>query len=275
VRLDGPLRILVEGRPSVWFKGVPEALAAAGRMQAPHHVTVVAADRSDLPARGYDRVLGPLPQRELAPAYAETDVLLKLSRVEGMFGPPLEAFHMGSTCIVTPVTGHEEFVTHGWNGILTDWDDLGGTARWLDLLADDRRLLHFLRANALKTAEAWPSWRQSGMFMAAALRGIHRRPEPGGPPAARQALRDLSAGLEALRDERNMLEHQLRDRTDELYEHVARLDQATEALHAVRGSRAYKLSLVVRRLWRVVRFPVRLPRLVWRGLRPGSKPEDP
>ena len=52
---------------------------------------------------------------------------------------------------------------------MTDWDDLRGTARELDLLAADRRYLHFLRTNAVETARAWPSWEQSGMFMAAAL----------------------------------------------------------------------------------------------------------
>jgi len=40
----------------------------------------------------------------LSDEYARSDVLLKLSSVEGMFGPPLEAFHRGATAVVTPVT---------------------------------------------------------------------------------------------------------------------------------------------------------------------------
>ncbi len=62
----------------------------------------------------------------MAEPLRRTDVVLKLSSVEGMFGPPLEGFHRGATCVVTPVTGHEEYVEHGWNGLLTDWDDLAG-----------------------------------------------------------------------------------------------------------------------------------------------------
>ena len=89
---------------------------------------------------------------------AHTDVVLKLSRVEGMSGPPLEGFHRGATCILTPVTGHDEYLQHGWNGLLTGWDDPDGTARQLDLLARDRHLLHFLRTNAAATARAWPGW---------------------------------------------------------------------------------------------------------------------
>ena len=33
----------------------------------------------------------------MADLYAQTDVVLKLSSVEGMFGPPLEGFHRGAT----------------------------------------------------------------------------------------------------------------------------------------------------------------------------------
>jgi O-antigen biosynthesis protein len=107
-------------------------------------------------------------------------VVLKLSRIEGMFGPPLEGFHRGATCVVTPVTGHDEYVVHGWNALVTEWDDLRGTARLLDLLARDRRYLHFLRTNAVETARAWPSWEQSSTFMAAVLTAIRRSPPP--PP---------------------------------------------------------------------------------------------
>ena len=101
--------------------------------------------------------------------------------------------------MVTPVTGHEEFVEHGFNGLVCDWDDLRGTARLLDLLARDRRLLHELRTNALHTARAWPSWHQAGQFMAAALWKIHAEPAPDAVPAAAAMLADIRAGLETYR----------------------------------------------------------------------------
>jgi glycosyltransferase involved in cell wall biosynthesis len=174
-RLDGPLRILVEGRPEVWFKGVPEAVAAVGKMREPRTLTVVAPSGTVADA---DRVVGPVDPAELARLYGDSDVVLKLSRVEGMYGPPLEGFHRGATCVTTPVTGHDEYVVHGWNGLVVDWDDLGGTARALDLLARDRRLLHFLRTNANATARAWPSWPQSSQFMALAMTKIAAAPLP-------------------------------------------------------------------------------------------------
>jgi glycosyltransferase involved in cell wall biosynthesis len=191
-----PLRVMIEGSPGSWFKHVHDAIDAASAMREPHHVTVVCGDRKTLGVVPADQIVGPLSHREMAGLYRTTDVVLKLSSVEGMFGPPLEGFHGGATCVVTPVTGHEEYVEHGFNGLLTDWEDLRGTARQLDLLARDRELLHFLRTNALETARAWPGWEQSSQFMAAALLAIEREPPPSSPAASARLLADLRGGIE-------------------------------------------------------------------------------
>jgi glycosyltransferase involved in cell wall biosynthesis len=178
--VDGPLRVLVEGRPGVPFKGVDEALAAAAAMREPAHVTLVCGDggvpdRAGVPA---DEVVGPLTAAEMAERYGRTDVVLKLSRVEGMAGPPLEGFHRGATCITTPVTGHDEYIADGRNALLTSWDDERGTSRLLDLLARDRRLLHELRVGALRTARSWPSTEQSTAMLLLTLRRIAGAPSP-------------------------------------------------------------------------------------------------
>ena len=102
---------------------------------------------------------------------------------------------MGATCVVTPVTGHEEYVEHGENGLVVEWDDVRGTSRALDLLARDRALLHRLRWGALATARGWPSWEQQGTVMAAALREVARR-----PPLPRRAVRRAAARRAARRD---------------------------------------------------------------------------
>jgi len=178
-RVDGRLRVLVEGRLGSWLKAVPDSLEAVRRMRRPAHVTYVTRGPVELdPAP--DAVVGPLYAEQMAEQYAACDVVVKLSRVEGMFEPPLEGFHKGATCVVTPVTGHEEFVVHGSNGLVVDWDDPRGTTRALELLDRDRVLLHELRVNALETARRWPSWDQSSESFALALREIRRRPPPAG-----------------------------------------------------------------------------------------------
>ncbi len=241
VRLHGPLRIVIEGNPAVWFKGVGDALAAVREMREPRHVTVVTGTR-ELDAAGADDVVGPLSHEEMAALYARSDVVLKLSRVEGMFGPPLEGFHLGATCVVSAVTGHEEYVEHGANGLVVEWDDPRGTARALDLLARDRALLHRLRLGALATARAWPSWEQAGAMMAGALREVARRPEPAAAPAAAAALADARAAIE-----RHALVVSQRDKLRYRVAPLERLDAVVE-----RAPLRWLLA-PLRKVWRRVR----------------------
>ena len=56
---------------------------------------------------GVDRVLSRVPIDRTGTVYRSCDVLMKLSRVEGMYSPPLEMFHCGGTVVTYDVTGHE------------------------------------------------------------------------------------------------------------------------------------------------------------------------
>ncbi|HWH96004.1 MAG TPA: glycosyltransferase family 4 protein [Baekduia sp.] len=187
-----PLRVVVEGARGDVHKGVDDALQAVAAMGRPAHVTWV-SPHGAAPPEGVDRLLTGLTHAEMADVFADSHVLLKLSRAEGMYGPPLEAFHMGATVVTTPVTGHDEYVAHGINGMLVGWDDPRGTARTLDLLARDRRLLHELRVGALRTARAWPDWRQSSQWMAMALRRVAAEPPPPIAAAGRRLVSDFSS----------------------------------------------------------------------------------
>jgi O-antigen biosynthesis protein len=250
VRRDGPLRVLVEGDPGVWFKGIGEALAATGAMREARHVTVVSTRAHTAEGRGSgegldgaDEVVGPLSAAEMADLYSQTDVVLKLSRVEGMFGPPLEGFHCGATCVVTPVTGHEEYVEHGFNGLVVGFDDQPGTTNALDLLARDRALLHRLRTNAVLTARGWPSWEQAGAFMALALRRIADEPPPAPRTTALRLVRDLQTNL-AL-SQRARLDHEV----------------TATVLKEIRETRAFRWSLTARWIFRGLLSPVARLRL--------------
>ena len=92
-----------------------------------------------------------------AEAPSEADVVVLLSNRDGMLGAPLAGFAAGATALVTPAPGHDELVLHRVNGLVTDPDDDRGAGRWLDTLARDRELLAGLRAEAHRTALAWPS----------------------------------------------------------------------------------------------------------------------
>jgi glycosyltransferase involved in cell wall biosynthesis len=194
----GPLRVVVEGNPTLVRKGVPHALEAIRAMREPRHVTLVTGERGRPTPPGVDEHLEALSFDEMAAVFGRSHVLVKLSRAEGMYGPPLEAFHCGATVVTSPVTGHDEYVEHLVNGLVVDWDDPAGAARALDLLARDRRLLHRLRTNALATARTWPSWEQSSTLFAAALRQVAAAPPPDPTPAGRRLARDLGTVLNDL-----------------------------------------------------------------------------
>ena len=74
---------------------------------------------------GVDRVFSRVPILETPRVYRSCDVLVKLSYIEGMFGPPLEMFHCGGTAIVYRVTGHEQYIRHDDNSLVVTPDDEG------------------------------------------------------------------------------------------------------------------------------------------------------
>lgn len=192
----GPLRITIEGPPDVWFKGVPDALDAVRRMREPRHLTVVLGDRAvtrDIRALAND-VTGRLSHAEMADLFRETDVLLKLSRLEGMSGPPLEAFHCGATAVMTPMTGHDEYAEHGVNSMIVGYDDTVGTARTLDLLSRDRGFLRQLHDNALTTAGRWPTWEQATRHFDEVIASIIATAPAGDPRYVRRLIDETYMG---------------------------------------------------------------------------------
>jgi glycosyltransferase involved in cell wall biosynthesis len=233
-----PLRIVIEGSQDLPHKGVGDALAATALMRGPRHVTLVTPHPHDGGLAGVDTVLSGLSHPEMARLLAGQHTMLKLTRVEGMYGPPLEAFHMGATVVTTRVTGFDEYIRHGWNGLTVGWDDPHGTARALDLLARDRRLLHGLRHNALQTAHGWPSWEQSSALMALAMRTVRREP----PPSPRSAGLRLASDFASERAEHQRYQHHL-----EIYE---------ATLEGLTSQKAWQWSIKARRYYHRARAPV-------------------
>jgi glycosyltransferase involved in cell wall biosynthesis len=244
VPADAPLRVVLEGARGDFHKGIDDALAAVAAMAEPAHVTWVSPQPAEAPA-GVDRTLAALSAADMAELFGESHVLLKLSRAEGMYGPPLEAFHRGATVVTTAVTGHDEYVRHGVNGLVVGWDDPRGTARTLDLLARDRRLLHELRTGALETARAWPDWRQSSQWMALALRRVAAEPMPAIAPAGRRLVADFSAATADA--------HLVRWRRDQAVEAARAVREERTLGNLVKGRARYAVGRVRRRLGAVKR----------------------
>lgn len=210
---NGPLRVLVEGQPELWFKGVTDAVRAVRSMREPVELTLVALEASGPYGLPVDRVVAGLTPARMAELYAEHDVLVKFSRFEGLPLPPLEAFHAGVPCIVTPFTGHADYVEHGGNGLIVGFDDPGAATEALDLLARDRALLARLSHGALATAQAWPGAAESSGLLADALTAFATEPPADPRLAPLMRMQRLAVELSreyvrraALREQRQIAE---------------------------------------------------------------------
>jgi len=230
-------------------------------MTEPAHSTLVALDARGAGDLDVDRVLTGLDSGAMAQLYRDSDVLLKLSRLEGLGLAPVEGFHSGLPCVLTPYTGHEEYARHGENALVVGFDDLDGTARALDLLARDHDLLGRLSEGARETAASWPSPAESTALLHEAVNEI----ASGDPPSGDEGclLRTLTLGTELGRariqhpsvTERSLkvaqdLVHELSVSRDECGE---MLDDTRAELARIQSSRAYRMGRAAKRAGRALR----------------------
>ena len=158
-RKQGALRVLVEGPVDVPYKNVPTSINLCRQAGVDEIWLLTSSDIDSFP--GVDRVFSRVPIHDTPAIYRSCDVLVKLSYVEGMFGPPLEMFHCGGTAIVYEVTGHDEYIVHDRNSYVAAPDDEQQVVDYLVGLKQDASELVRLKNEALKTAEAWPDWHAS------------------------------------------------------------------------------------------------------------------
>ena len=253
----GPLRVLVEGQPTLWFKGVQDAIAAVRGMSEPAELTLVVQDASGVDEPAADRIEAPREPQAMADLYAEHDVQVKLPRFEGLGLPPIEGFHAGLPCVASPFTAHDEYMEHGVNGLVVGFDDLPGASAALDLLARRRDLLARLSEGALATAARWPDSEASTAELARALETIAREPPPEPDLVHAERMERLFTELGRIRLAE--LEGRFAWSEHELADTRATLDGANEELYRARhdleqvlDSRAYRYGAAARRLvrWR-------------------------
>ncbi len=166
----GKLRVLIEGPVDVGFKNVPRSIELAEKAGADEIWLLTSSDIGKFP--GVDRVFSRIPIHETPPVYRSCDVLVKLSYIEGMFGPPLEMFHCGGTAIVYDVTGHDEYIVDGENSYVVPKDQEEMVVRLLRKLKNNMAELQRLKQGAIKTAENWVDWEKSSEQFSRALKAV-------------------------------------------------------------------------------------------------------
>lgn len=155
-RQKGKLRVLVEGNVESWRKNVEDTVKVCRQSEADEIWLLTSSDIRMY--EGVDRVFSKIPMRDVPRIYASCDVLVKLSLVEGMFGPPLEMFHCGGTAITYDIEGAEEYIVHGYNALVAPKDDLEIVLSYINELKRNSEELSILKRNAKNTAQKWRGW---------------------------------------------------------------------------------------------------------------------
>lgn len=158
-RIKGKLRVLVEGPINVDFKNVPKTINLCRQSLADEIWLMTCSEIKSY--EGVDRVFSQVPIFETPKIYRSCDVIVKLSYVEGMFGPPLEMYHCGGTSITYNVTGYDEYIVHDYNGLVVKRDDDGKVIEYINRLKNDTAYLEQLKKGALQTANKWIGWEES------------------------------------------------------------------------------------------------------------------
>lgn len=150
------LRVLIEGPLGVSFKNTERTITICSKVSNIEVWLLTSSPIDHYPST--QKVFSEIAVDKVANIYRSCDVLVKLSYVEGMFAPPLEMFHCGGTCIVYNVTGYDEYIRHGYNGIVLNTDDEKGVIDALNQLKNDRNHLNQLKKGAVETAKQWQDW---------------------------------------------------------------------------------------------------------------------
>lgn len=151
-------RVLLEGPLSSHFKGMKEAYNAVKDLNC--EIWLISSSGLLDPSWKIDRFFNAVPQNKMKEIYSSCDVFLKMSRVEGFFGPPMEAMACGCPVVATRCTGYDEYIEDGTNALTVEIGDSEGAAAAIEKILKDKKLSEKLVLNGEKTAAEW-GWEKS------------------------------------------------------------------------------------------------------------------
>jgi len=155
-------RILIEGSINVPFKGMDDAYNAIKDLDV--EIWIVSNNGVPRPEWRYHKFFQNVPMNDMKKIYSSCDIFLKMSRVEGFFGPPMEAMACGCAVVVGKVTGYDEYIVDGYNALVVEQGAVEDAKKSVQKLIEDEKLRKELIANGYKTVQEW-SWRVSEEYM--------------------------------------------------------------------------------------------------------------
>jgi glycosyltransferase involved in cell wall biosynthesis len=150
------VRVLLEGPLSNPWKRMNDSFLAVQNLDA--EIWCVSGAGELQPWQRPDRFFFAVPYAMMSEIMSSCDILVKLSAVEGVFGPPLEMMACGGTAVTSRVNGYDEYIVDGYNALTVDIGDYENARRKLRALIDDRELLQLLKSGARETADRLSDW---------------------------------------------------------------------------------------------------------------------
>lgn len=161
-------RVLLEGPINVPFKGMVDAYNAVRDLDC--DVWIVSSSGRPPQDWRVDRFFEGVEFGRMSELYSSCDVFLKMSRIEGFFGPPMEAMACGCAVVVGRVTGYDEYIIDGQNALVVEAGDVDGATNAVRRLLEDDELRDKMVEQGKKTASEW-TWERSFIAMNDLVRG--------------------------------------------------------------------------------------------------------
>jgi glycosyltransferase involved in cell wall biosynthesis len=152
----------LEGPICIPFKGMADAYAAIAGLDC--EIWIVSSAGKPPADWKYDRLFMSVPFAEMKHIYSACDIFLKMSRVEGFFGPPMEAMACGCAVVVGKVTGYDEYIVAGRNALVVEQGDVAAARTAVQRLLADGRLREDLVQGGFATVAEW-TWERSARAM--------------------------------------------------------------------------------------------------------------
>ena len=153
-------RILLEGPIDIPYKGMEDAFQAVTELDEDIEVWCVSGAGQPKKEWRCDRFFEKVQMEDMKKIYSSCDILLKMSRVEGFFGPPLEMMACGGVSIVSKVSGYDEYIVDGQNAVVVEERDVNGAKKAIKKLIHDKEFYNLLQTNGKRTVEEW-NWERS------------------------------------------------------------------------------------------------------------------
>lgn len=152
------VRVLLEGPIDIPYKGMQYAFAAVEGLDC--EVWCISSAGAPKPGWRCDKFFSRVPMDQMKYMYSNCDILLKMSQVEGFFGPPMEMMACHGACVVGKVTGYDEYIVDNYNALVVEPGDVEGAHNAVKKLIEDKELREKLAENGYKTAMQW-KWDES------------------------------------------------------------------------------------------------------------------